>query len=186
MSDTRTTVGGGKVRSRWSRAVAIATMASLGLAASASAQNRPYVNSAPTTQGSAVVGSTLTSVGGQAGGPSGTTVGRAWLRCANATDERSCELIDGAWNTSTYKPTSSDLGKRIRSALYAYRDYPRDLGWEMSPAPAAVATPAPPPRAPTPAPTAAATPVPTATPAPPVVEPPAPAPAPVQPVAQPL
>ena len=163
----------------------IGTIAGLGLAGSASAQNRPYVNSAPTTNGSAIVGSTLTSTGGQAGGPSGTTVGRAWLRCTNPTDERSCELIDGAWNTSSYKLTGNDLGKRIRSALYAYKDYPRDLVWKLSAATAAVANPAPaPPKTPAPTATPVPPPAPTVTPTPPVVEPPAPAP--VQPVAQPL
>ena len=163
----------------------IGTIAGLGLTGSASAQNRPYVNSAPTTNGSAIVGSTLTSTGGQAGGPQGTTVGRAWLRCTNPTDERSCELIDGAWNTSSYKLTGNDLGKRIRSALYAYKDYPRDLVWKLSAPTAAVANPAPaPPRTPAPTATPVPPPAPTVTPTPPVVEPPAPPP--VQPVAQSL
>jgi hypothetical protein len=157
----------------------IGTIAGLGVASPAVAQNRPYVSAAPTTSGSAVVGSTLTSTGGQAGGPRGTTVGRAWLRCTNPGDERTCQLIDGAWNTSSYRVTSADLGKRIRSALYAYRDYPRDLVWRMSAATAAVTNPAPP--KPAPAPTPVPTPVPT--PAPPAAEPPAPV---VQPVAQPL
>ena len=186
------------MRSRWIKVATIGAMASLGLAAQAQAQSRPYVSSAPTTNGSAIVGSTLTSTGGQAGGPNGTTTGRAWLRCTNATDEGSCQLIDGAWNTSSYKLTGSDLGKRIRSALYAYKDYPRDLTWKMSAATAAVVNPAAqptptptrtptptptrtPPRGPTPTPTPVATPVaPAATPTP---EPTA---VPVQPVAQPL
>ena len=173
------------MRSRWIRAATIGTIAGLGLASSASAQSRPYVNSAPTTNGNAIVGSTLTSTGGQAGGPSGTTVGRAWLRCTSPTDERTCELIDGAWNTSSYKLTGADLGKRMRSALYAYKDYPRDLVWRMSAATAAVANPAPPqpPKAPAPTP---APPAPVVTPDPPPVEQPAATPAPVQPVAQPL
>ncbi|MDA0169720.1 hypothetical protein OJ998_11550 [Solirubrobacter taibaiensis] len=154
------------MRSRWIRAVAIGTMAGFGLAGSASAQDRPYVSSGPTTSGSAIVGSTLTSTGGQAGGPNGTKVGRAWLRCDNATDERTCDLINGAWDTSTYALRRDDLGKYMRSALYAYRDqYLRDLVWKMSPATAAVTNPAPPP-APTPVPT----------PAPPVVEPAVPVP----------
>lgn len=147
----------------------IGTIASLGLAGSASAQNRPYVSVAPTTSGVAVVGNTLTSTGGQAGGPRGTTTGRGWLRCDNATDERACRLIDGAWNSSSYKLTGADVGKHMRSALYAFSDW-RDLTWKMSAATPAVTNPAPPP-APTPAPA----------PAPPVVEP-----APVQPIAQPL
>src|SRR5690349_13742855 len=165
------------MRSRWMWAATLGTMASLGLAASAPAQDRPYVRTAPTTTGNAVVGSTLTSTGGDAGGPRGTTVGRAWLRCTSPTDEGSCKLIDGAWNTSTYKPTGDDVGKRLRSALYAYKDYPRDLVWKMSPATAAVTNPAPPPpKAPAPAPTPV--PTPTATPVPPAPEPaPAPAPA---------
>ncbi len=169
------------MRSRWIRAAVIGAIAGLGVAGSASAQNRPYVSSAPTTSGTATVGSRLTSVGGQAGGPHGTTVGRAWLRCTNATDERSCQLIDGAWNTSTYTLTSADLGKRVRSALYAYKDYPRDLVWRMSAATAPVANPAPPPPAKTPVPTATP---PVAPVAPPVVA--TPTPVPVQPVAQPL
>lgn len=154
------------MRSRLIRAVAIGMTAGLGLAGSASAQDRPYVTAAPTTSGSAIVGSTLTSTGGQAGGPRGTTVGRAWLRCDNASDERSCDLIDGAWNTSTYTVKADDLGKYMRSSLYAYRDRSmRDLVWKMSAATAAVTNPPPPP-APTPAPT----------PAPPVVEPAVPVP----------
>ena len=172
------------MRSRWIRAAVIGAIAGLSVPASASAQGRPYVNSAPTTNGSAIVGSTLTSVGGQAGGPSGTTVGRAWLRCTNATDEGSCQLIDGAWNTSTYKLTGNDLGKRVRSALYAYKDYPRDLVWKLSAATASVANPAPPPPVKTPVPTA--TPTPTAAPVAPPVVAPTPTPVPVQPVAQPL
>ena len=84
------------MRSRVIRAVAIGTMAGLGLAGSASAQDRPYVSVAPATSGSAIVGSTLTRPADRPGGPRGTTVGRAWLRCGNATDERSCDLINGA------------------------------------------------------------------------------------------
>src|SRR3954467_14855245 len=79
------TAGGGGLLIRWITVAMIGTIAGLGLAASASAQNRPYVNSPPATNGDAIVGKTLTSVGGQAGGPPGTTVGRAWLRCTNAT-----------------------------------------------------------------------------------------------------
>jgi hypothetical protein len=157
------------VRSRWITAAAIGTIAWLGLGASASAQNRPYVRTAPGIAGIATVGSTLFSVGGDAGGPGGTTTGRAWLRCNNASDERACRLIDGAWNTNSYALTSADLGKFVRSALFAYRDYPRDLVWKLSPATVAITNPAPQP-APTPAP-------------PPVA---APTPAPVQPVAQAL
>lgn len=158
----------------------IATYAAVGVTASASAKDRPYVKSAPTTNGTAIVANTLTSTGGEAGGPSGTTVGRAWLRCTSPTDEGTCELIDGAWNTSSYTLTSGDLGKRIRSALYAYKDYPRDLVWKLSPATAAVANPAPPPPKATPTPV----PTPIATPDPPLA--PTPTPQAVQPVAQPL
>jgi hypothetical protein len=147
--------------------MAIGTIACLGATASASAQDRPWVRTAPTTSGSAIVGSTLTSTGGDAGGPRGTTTGRAWLRCNNATDERSCQLINGAWNTSTYKLTNADLGKRIRSALYACRDCRRDLTWKLSAATAAVANPAPPPPVPTPAPPPPPPPVVPAPPAPP-------------------
>lgn len=169
MSGTRIDGEAGEVRSRWIRAAAIATVAGLGMAGPASAQNRPYVSVAPTTTGIAVVGNVLTSSGGQAGGPRGTTVGRAWLRCDSATDERACRLIDGAWNSSTYKLTGADVGKHVRSALYAFSDW-RDLEWKMSAATVAVTNPAPPPT-PTPVPTPA---------------PPAPEPAPVQPIAQPL
>jgi hypothetical protein len=164
------------------RVAVLGTIASLGLAATASAQDRPYVRTAPTTSGNAIVGSTLTSTGGDAGGPRGTTTGRAWLRCTSPTDEGSCTLIDGAWNTSTYKLTSADLGKRMRSALYAYKDYRRDLTWKLSPATAPVANPAPapqPPKAPAPKPTPV--PTPSATP-----EPPAPEPTPAPTVAPPL
>lgn len=178
MRDTGTDREGGEVRSRLIRAVAIGTMAGLGLAGSASAQDRPYVTAAPATSGSAIVGSTLTSSGGQAGGPRGTTVGRAWLRCDNATDERSCDLINGAWNTSTYTLTADDLGKYMRSALYAYRDrYMRDLVWKMSPATAAVTNPPPPPPAPTPAPTPIPAPAPAPAPVPPLPTEQAPPPA---------
>jgi hypothetical protein len=162
------------MRSRWVTAITLATIAGLGPAQAASAQGRPYVSSPPTISGSAIVGSTLTSSGGQAGGPPGTTVGRAWLRCTSSTDESKCSLINGALDTSTYKLTGDDRGRYMRSALYAYRDYPRDLVYRMSPATAAVANPAP-----------AATPTPVPTPAPPVAQP-TPTPAPVQPVPQPL
>ena len=166
------------MRSRLIRAVAIGTMAGLGLAGPASAQDRPYVSVAPATSGSAIVGSTLTSTGGQAGGPRGTTVGRAWLRCGNATDERSCDLINGAWNTSTYTVKADDLGKYMRSALYAYRDrYMRDLTWKMSPATAAVTNPPPPPPAATPVPTPVPTPAPPPVPVPPLPTEQAPPPA---------
>ena len=159
------------MRSRLIRAAAIGTFACLGLASSASAQSRPYVSSPPTTSGSAVVNSTLTSSGGTAGGPRGTRTGRAWLRCTHPTDERTCEIIESAWNTSSYKLTSADLGKHMRSALYAYRDY-RDLVWRMSAATAVVVNPAPPtPPAPTPTPTPVPTPVPAPPPAPPVSQP---------------
>jgi len=156
------------VRSRWIRAVAIGTMAGLGLAGSASAQDRPYVSSAPWTTGSPIVGSTLSSVGGLAGGPQGTIAGRTWLRCENATDERSCDLIDGAWGTTTYTVKPEDLGKYLRTALYAHRDRNmRDFTWRMSAATAAVTNPVPPPE-PTPAPTPV--------PEPPVVQPAVPVP----------
>ena len=75
------------MRSRWIRAVAIGTMAGLGLAGSASAQDRPYVSSGPTTSGSAIVGSTLTSTGGQAGGPTGHD-GRARVAALRQRDRR--------------------------------------------------------------------------------------------------
>jgi hypothetical protein len=160
------------VRSRWITAAAIGAFACLGPASSASAQSRPYVSSPPTTSGSAVVNSTLTSSGGTAGGPPGTRTGRAWLRCTHPTDERTCEIIESAWDTNTYTLTSADLGKRMRSALYAYRDY-RDLVWRMSAATAVVVNPAPPtpPPTPTPVPTPVPTPPPAEQPAPPVSQP---------------
>lgn len=170
MSVTGLTGEDGTVRSRWIRAVAITTMAGLGLAGSASAQDRPFVSSAPWTTGSPIVDSTLTSVGGLAGGPRGTIAGRAWLRCDNATDERACVLIEDAWSTTTYTVKPEDLGKHLRTALYAYRERNmRDLVWRLSAATAAVTNPAPPPP---PAPTPAPTPV----PAPPVVQPAVPVP----------
>src|SRR4051794_28167957 len=149
-------LGGGELRSRWSRAVIIGALAGLGLASSASAQSRPYVSSAPTISGSAIVGNTLTGAGGTAGGPAGTKTGYAWLRCTDGTEE-SCKLIDGASDTASYKLISADLGKRMRAARYASRDSPRALVWKMPPPPAAVATPAPtPPKTtPTPSPTPA-------------------------------
>jgi hypothetical protein len=152
------------VLSRWSAAAA-GVIASLGLAGPAAAQQRPFVSQPPVTTGDPIVGSVLTSSGGQAGGPRGTTYGRGWLRCANPTDERSCQLIGSASNTSTYTLTERDLGRYMRSALYAFTDW-RNVTWKMSAATAVVTSPAPPPPPPAPEPT--------------------PPPAPVEAVAQPL
>ena len=151
------------------RAALVGTIGVLAVASPASADTDPYVTSAPTISGTAIVGSTLTANGGSAGGTQ-ATVGRQWLRCTSPTNEDDCDFIDGA-TTTTYKLTSTDVGKRIRVSLYAYRYYPWDLTWKTSVATAAiaVATPTPTPtptRTPTPTPTPTPTKTPTPTPTP--------------------
>jgi len=136
-----------------------------------------YVNvtSAGSITGSAVVGQRLTVSNGSYTGPNGTRLGRQWLRCDNSWTTN-CAWIGGATSTQ-YTLTTSDKGKWLRLALYAY--YGKDFDFEVSNATNAIAaapTPTPTPtRTPTPtpaktavpvispAPTATATPVPTPT-----------------------
>src|SRR6478736_6542111 len=136
------------------RAALAGTIGVLAMASPALADTDPYVTSAPTISGSAIVGSTLTANGGSAGGTQ-ATIGRQWMRCTSPTDEGACDLIDNT-NSTTYKVTSADVGKRLRVALYAYRYYPWDLVHKTSVATAAVAV-----ATPTPTPTPTRTPTPT-------------------------
>jgi hypothetical protein len=115
-----------------------------------------------------VVGAKLTANGGTWTGPSGTTVGRVWLRCDNASTTN-CAWIDNS-NATTYTLTTADKGKWIRVRLYAYKD--SDYDYMTSNATAVIAaaptpTPTPTPTktpTPTPTPTKTPTPTPTATP----------------------
>jgi hypothetical protein len=141
----------------------------LGIATPAQAA---YVNvtSAGSITGSAVVGQKLTVSSGAYTGPSGTRLGRQWLRCDNSSTIN-CAWISGATSTQ-YTLTTSDKGKWIRLALYAYHG--DDWDFEVSNATDAIAaapTPSPTPTK-TPTPTPTATPTPTKTPVP--VIPPAP------------
>src|SRR4051794_16272002 len=114
----------------------LGTIGVLGLAAPAVAAD-PYVISAPTITGTAVVGGTLNATGGSAGGPSGTVTGRQWLRCTNPVNEGDCDILEDQ-QAMSYKLTSADLGKRIRVSMFAYKRYPWDLVWKTSAATAAV------------------------------------------------
>jgi hypothetical protein len=136
----------------------------LGLAAPAGASAAVNVTSAPTISGSAVVGAKLTANGGTATGPSGTTVGRIWLRCGNSSTTN-CDWIDNS-NATTYTLTTADKSKWIRVVLYAYKG--DDFDSMMSNATVVIAaapTPTPTPtKTPTPTPTPTKTPTPTPTP----------------------
>src|SRR3954447_23115478 len=123
------------------RAALVATIGTLAVVSPALADTDPYVTSAPTISGTAIVGSTLTANGGTAGGTQ-ATIRRQWMRCTSPTDENACDLIDNS-NSTTYKVTSTDVGKRLRVALFAYRHYPWDLVHKTSVATAAVAVATP-------------------------------------------
>jgi hypothetical protein len=129
----------------------------LGVAAPAQAA---YVNvtSAGSISGSAVVGQRLTVSNGTWTGPSGTSLGRQWLRCSTSSTT-DCDWISNATSTQ-YTLTTSDKGNWIRLALYAY--YGNDWDYAISNATAVIA--AAPTPTPTPTPTPAKTPTPTPTP----------------------
>jgi hypothetical protein len=126
------------------------------------------VTSAGSITGSAVVGSKLTVSSGSWTGPSGTTIGRQWLRCDSSTTTN-CAWIDNATST-TYTLVTADKGKWIRLALYAYYGSSWDYGVSNATAVIAAApTPTPTPTktpTPTPTPTRTPTPTPTRTPTP--------------------
>lgn len=152
------------------RTALLGTALALGSSAPALAAD-PDVYEAPTISGTAQVTKTLTANGGRWTGPSGTTAGRLWLRCTDASSTNSCSIIPDADET-TYKLVPADQGKRIRTVLYAHRYDEWD--WMASNATSAVAaapvatpTPTPTPtRTPTPTPTPTATPAKTPTPTP--------------------
>jgi hypothetical protein len=139
----------------------------LGLAAPAHAATVD-VTSAGSISGSAVVGQKLTVSSGAYTGPSGTTIGRRWLRCDTATTT-TCAWIDNATSTQ-YTLTTADKGKWLRVALYAAYggawDYAISnptgvIAAAPTPTPTPTRTPTP-----TPTPTRTATPTPTRTPTP--------------------
>jgi hypothetical protein len=139
-----------------------------GLAAPARAAAAVDVTSAGSISGPAVVGSKLTVSNGSWTGPTGTALGRQWLRCDTSTTTN-CAWIANA-TTTQYTLTTADTGKWIRLTLYAY--YGNDWDYAISNATAAIAaapTPTPTPTrtpTPTPTPTRTATPTPTRTPTP--------------------
>jgi len=172
----------------WTRRINIALLGpalALGLAVPAQAAG-VNVTAAPAISGSAVVGAKLTANGGAWTGPSGTTVGRIWLRCSDNSSTSSCAWI-GESNSTTYTLTAADKGKWIRVTLYAFKG--SDYDWMTSNATAVVAaapTPTPTPTpAKAPAPVISPTPTPVSTPAVASGEVPAGEPTP-EPVAQPL
>ncbi len=151
----------------------LGTLVALGFCAPADAATRPDVYEAPTISGLARVGSTLTANGGRTTTPSGTVVGRAWMRCTSNDDTDigdDCDMISGATAT-TYKLVAADKDRWIRVTLYAYNDAGLDYMVSNETAKVAAApvpTPTPTPtKTPSPTPTAtpAKTPTPTATPA---------------------
>ncbi len=94
--------GRGKRRIRFAL---LGPVLALGLAAPAHAAVN--VTAAPTISGTAMVGSKLTANGGTWTGPTGTTVGRIWLRCTSSSSTSSCAQISGT-NSTTYTLTTSD------------------------------------------------------------------------------
>ena len=76
--------------------------------------NAPFATALPTISGTAVEGGTLTATDGiWSGAPA---IGRSWRRCD--TDGNACAPIDGATGVS-YKPTSADVGSRLRARVTA-------------------------------------------------------------------
>jgi len=158
----------------------LGALVALGICAPAAAASPPNVYEAPTISGTAKVGSKLTANGGKWTTPSGTVVGRVWMRCSNNSDVDDCDLIDGATAT-TYTLVLADKSKWIRVALYAYNDDGMDYmvsgaTGQIAAAPAPTPTPTPTPvKTPTPTPTpvrtATPTPTPPATPVPPQATP---------------
>jgi hypothetical protein len=137
----------------------IGLLLALGSAAPAQAA-AVNVSSAGTISGGAVVGSKLTVSAGSYTGPSGTTTGRMWLRCDTSTTT-DCAVIDNATAT-TYTLTTSDKGKWLRVALYAF--WGNDWDYAVSNATATIAAAQTPTPTPTPTPTKTPTPTPTPTP----------------------
>lgn len=159
------------------RTTLLALGLALGLAAPAQAVD---VRTAPEITGEAVVGETLTAVGGSITGRADRTA-LTWLQCpSEGAREWSCRWLERT-DSRTYVVRPVDRDRWLRVALLAWRGW--DFSFKVSQPTAKVTVAAPKP-APTPPP---APPRPTPTPTPtPVVTPepvPAPAPAPPEPVA---
>ena len=97
-------------------AVMVATTGSAFSASAAEYQYKPKNTTEPKISGTAAVGQTLTTTTGswQATGSISYTI--RWYRCD--TNGNNCGEISGASSTS-YKVTSADNGKRLRSYVYA-------------------------------------------------------------------
>jgi len=134
------------------------------------------VTSAGSITGSAVVGQKLTVSSGSWTGPSGTTIGRQWLRCDTSTTTN-CAWIDNATST-TYTLLTADKGKWIRLALYA--TYGGSWDYAISNATAVIAAAPTPTPTPTPTKTPTPTPTPTRTPTPTPTKTPTPTPTPAK------
>jgi hypothetical protein len=124
------------------------------------AADRPVVDGTPRISGNPTVGSVLTATGAHGYGPPGTRYGYVWARCSDTGDQH-CQLLDNT-DSSQYRLVSSDQGKWMRVAYFAY-DRDGHTAWRASDpfgpitvtssSPPPAPTPAPPPVAPAPTPT---------------------------------
>jgi hypothetical protein len=144
--------------------VACAAVGALVCARGAGAQEsqRVDVYQAPSIQGTAQSGQTLTAQGGAWRGPKGTQAKYMWWRCPSASSQDGCSEVSD--NTPGYKLLDGDVNQFIYLVLYA--SFGRSADYMISApssrvVPAAAAAPAP-----TPTATPTATPAPSATPAP--------------------
>src|SRR5829696_2236732 len=104
--------GGGdllSVRNISIRTAVLGTALALGSAAPALAAD-PDVYEAPTISGTAQVGNTLTANGGRWTGPSGTTAGRAWLRCTPRPTSTA------AWSSTARSPRPTGSSRPTRAS----------------------------------------------------------------------
>ena len=168
--------GGGdllSVRSIFSiRTALLGAALALGSTAPALAAD-PDVYEAPTISGTAQVTKTLTANGGKLDGPSGTTVGRVWLRCTDSTQPRQLLGDHGRGRDDVHarprRPGQADPRRPVRLPLrrVGLDGVQRDRGGRRGAGGDADPTPTPTPtRTPTPTPTPAKTPTPTPTPTP--------------------
>ena len=101
-------------------AVALSGLAILTSVGSAQTQATPTNTTEPQVTGTPVVGSTLTATTGSwTGAP--TSYGFQWMLCpasGGATDASDCAAIGGA-TTSSYVPSSTDVGKTLRVRVTA-------------------------------------------------------------------
>jgi hypothetical protein len=154
--------------------VACAAVVALVCARGAGAQQPQPVDvyQAPSIEGTAQSGQTLTARGGAWRGPRGTQVQYMWWRCPSASSQDGCIKVSD--NALSYQLGSADVSQFLFVVLYAQSGRSADY---MISAPSSRVAPA---AAPAPAPTATptATPAPTAAPAPTFVATPEPTPVP--------